>query len=119
MSLSSVSLLKAVQVGAVAAAIAVSAATADPAFAFDVTKGKAIFQSNCMACHRGGKNTINPRKTLRLSDLEKYDMFSQEAVQAQVTKGKAAMPRFGGRLKPSQIEDVAAFVIESASIGWK
>ncbi|MHC5721849.1 MAG: c-type cytochrome, partial [Nostoc sp.] len=38
---------------------------------------------------------------------------------AQVTKGKNAMPAFGKRLKPNQIQDVAAYVLSQADKDWK
>jgi cytochrome c6 len=46
-------------------------------------------------------------------------MYSAEAIIAQVTKGKGAMPAFKGRLKPQQIEDVTAYVLDKADKGWK
>jgi cytochrome c6 len=46
-------------------------------------------------------------------------MYSAEAIIAQVTKGKNAMPAFKGRVKPAQIENVAAYVLEQADKGWK
>ena len=84
----------------------------------DVTAGAGIFSANCAACHAGGKNVVNPAKTLKKEDLEKYDMFSAEAIVTQVTNGKAAMPAFKGRLKPDQIDNVAAYVLSKAEAGW-
>jgi cytochrome c6 len=46
-------------------------------------------------------------------------MYSAEKIIAQVTKGKGAMPAFKGRLKPEQIENVAAYVLQQADNGWK
>ncbi|MDJ0616967.1 MAG: c-type cytochrome [Calothrix sp. MO_192.B10] len=93
-------------------------AFSSPAFAADAAAGKAIFSANCAACHAGGKNLVNPDKTLKKEDLEKYDMYSAEAIITQVTNGKGAMPAFKGRLKPDQIENVAAYVLEQAEAGW-
>ncbi|MDJ0797265.1 MAG: c-type cytochrome [Calothrix sp. MO_167.B12] len=93
-------------------------AFSSPAFAADAAAGKAIFSANCASCHAGGKNLVNPAKTLKKADLEKYDMFSAEAIITQVTNGKAAMPAFKTRLKPDQIENVAAYVLEQAEAGW-
>ncbi|NJL20250.1 MAG: cytochrome C6, partial [Leptolyngbyaceae cyanobacterium SM1_3_5] len=36
----------------------------------------------------------------------------------QILNGKNAMPAFKGRLKPEQIEDVAAYVLAQAEKGW-
>jgi cytochrome c6 len=46
-------------------------------------------------------------------------MYSAEAIIAQVTNGKGAMPAFGKKLKADQIEDVAAYVLEQADKDWK
>ena len=80
--------------------------------------GAGVFTGNCAACHMGGRNTINPQKTLSKEDLEKNGMNSAEAIIKQVTNGKMAMPAFKGRLKPQQIEDVAAYVLQQAEAGW-
>ncbi|HAC66192.1 MAG TPA: cytochrome C6 [Cyanothece sp. UBA12306] len=90
-----------------------------PALAGDAAAGKSIFSANCAACHAGGKNVVNAAKTLQKDALEKYGMNSFEQIVAQVTNGKAAMPAFKGRLKPEQIENVAAYVLEQAENGWK
>ena len=72
-----------------------------------------------LPCHARGKNTVNPAKTLQKADLEKYDKYSEAAIITQVTYGNGAMPKFGGRLKPEQIENVAAYVLKQADEGWK
>lgn len=90
-----------------------------PALAADSASGAKVFSANCASCHAGGKNVVKATKTLKKEDLEKYNMYSAEAIIAQVTKGKGAMPSFKSRLKPNQIEDVAAYVLEQADKGWK
>ncbi len=62
---------------------------------------------------------MQANKSLSKSDLEKYGMNSAEAIIAQVTNGKNAMPAFKARLKPEQIEDVAVYVLGEAEKGWK
>ena len=97
---------------------AISLTFSSPALAADAAAGKGVFAANCAACHMGGKNVVNPMKTLAKSDLEKYGMNSMEKIVYQVTNGKAAMPSFRGRLKPDQIENVAAYVLEQSEKGW-
>ena len=80
---------------------------------------RGVFQGNCAACHIGGRNNLNKKKTLSKSDLEKYDMFDTDKSIYQVTNGKNQMPAFNARLKPQQIEDVAAYVMAQAESGWK
>ena len=89
-----------------------------PALAGDAGAGAAVFSANCAACHMGGKNAVNPQKTLSKTDLEKYGKFSEEAVVTQVTGGAGAMPAFRGRLTEAQIADVAAYVVSKAEAGW-
>ena len=89
-----------------------------PALAGDAAAGKNIFSANCAACHAGGRNVINPQKTLSKGDLAKYGMNSLDAIVTQVTNGKNAMPAFGGKLKPDQIENVATYVLETSEKGW-
>lgn len=89
-----------------------------PAWAGDAAAGKAVFTANCNQCHLGGKNLVNPAKTLSQADLTKYGMFSAEAIITQVTKGKGAMPAFGAKLKADQIENVAAYVLAQAEANW-
>ncbi len=90
-----------------------------PAMAADAASGGKIFSANCASCHAGGKNLVQPNKSLKKEDLEKYGMYSSEAIIAQVTNGKSAMPAFKGRLKADQIENIAAYVLEQADKGWK
>ena len=89
-----------------------------PATAADLAHGGQVFASNCAACHIGGGNVVNGAKTLKISDLEQYEMASLEAIKTQVTKGKNAMPAFLGRLTEDDINDVAAYVLEQAEKGW-
>ncbi|MTJ10855.1 cytochrome c6 PetJ [Anabaena sp. UHCC 0204] len=94
-------------------------AFSSPALAADAASGAKIFSANCASCHAGGRNLVNAAKSLKKADLEKYGMYSAEAIIAQVTNGKNAMPAFQGRLKLSQAEDVAAYVLEQADKDWK
>ncbi len=88
-----------------------------PALA-DAAAGGAVFNANCASCHAGGRNLVQANKSLSKADLEKYGMYSKEAIVNQVYKGKAAMPAFLGRLKPDQIENVADYVLSKAEAGW-
>ncbi|WP_330204849.1 cytochrome c6 PetJ [Cyanobacterium sp. Dongsha4] len=92
---------------------------ATPALAGDVTKGAAIFSANCASCHMGGKNVVNPAKTLQKEDLEKYGMYDIEQIKTQVMNGKAAMPSFLSRLSNEDIDNVASYVLAQADNGWK
>ncbi|HBE18673.1 MAG TPA: cytochrome C6 [Cyanobacteria bacterium UBA11149] len=79
----------------------------------DPANGAKLFSANCIACHAGGNNLVIAPKTLKKADLEKYGMFSAEAIITQVTNGKGPMPSFR-RLGADNIADVAAFVLAQA-----
>ncbi|AFY48270.1 cytochrome c, mono- and diheme variants family [Nostoc sp. PCC 7524] len=93
-------------------------AFSNPALAADSASGAKVFSANCAACHAGGKNLVQANKTLKKDALEQFGMYSADAIIAQVTNGKNAMPAFKGRLTSDQIEDVAAYVLEQADKGW-
>lgn len=94
-------------------------AFSSPAFAAgDAASGAKLFSANCASCHAGGKNLVQANKTLQKDALEKYGMYSADAIITQVTNGKNAMPAFKGRLNGQQIEDVAAYVLSQADKGW-
>ncbi|PHJ55974.1 cytochrome C6 [Nostoc linckia z18] len=94
-------------------------AFSSPALAGDAASGAKVFSGNCASCHAGGKNLVKAEKSLKKADLEKYGLYSAEAIISQVTNGKGAMPAFGKRLKPEQIENVAAYVLSQADKSWK
>ncbi len=89
-----------------------------PAMAADSLSGAQVFQNNCAMCHIGGKNVIMPDKTLDQAALEKYGKNSVAAITAQVKAGMNAMPAFEKKLTDSQIEDVAAYILQQAESGW-
>ncbi|MCA6519782.1 MAG: c-type cytochrome, partial [Pseudanabaena sp. M110S1SP2A07QC] len=74
--------------------------------------------NNCAQCHAGGRNNVVAAKTLKADALEKYSKNSVEAISLQVTKGKGAMPAFGKKLSPEEINLVANYVLEQAQNGW-
>jgi cytochrome c6 len=80
--------------------------------------GQQIFNANCSACHIGGNNVIIAAKTLKQEALERYGMNSLEAIIAQVTNGKNAMPSFKNRLTESEIAAVSAYVLNQSEKGW-
>ena len=82
-------------------------------------KSGQLFASNCASCHAGGKNLLNPQKTLKKDALEKYGMYSKDKIVYQITNGKPPMPAFKGRLKADQIAGLADYVLNQADNGWQ
>merc|ERR1712048_1146584 len=91
---------------------------APAALAADVANGESVFAGNCAACHAGGNNTVAPDKKLKKEALQKYGKYEPAQIVAQVTKGNGAMPAFGEKLAPDDIQDVAAYVRAQADKGW-
>ncbi|MGC1310113.1 MAG: c-type cytochrome [Phormidesmis sp.] len=84
----------------------------------DAAAGAQVFSANCAACHIGGGNAVNAAKTLKATDLEKYEMNTAEAITYQVVHGKNAMPSFSGRLTADQIASVTEYVLQKSEAGW-
>eukprot|EP00929_Paragymnodinium_shiwhaense_P018517 TRINITY_DN12932_c0_g1_i1.p1 TRINITY_DN12932_c0_g1~~TRINITY_DN12932_c0_g1_i1.p1 ORF type:complete len:201 (+),score=33.24 TRINITY_DN12932_c0_g1_i1:63-605(+) len=89
-----------------------------PASAANIENGQNIFEANCAACHSGGNNAVQPDKKLKKEALTQFGMYDVDKIKYQVTNGKNAMPAFGERLLPGDIEDVANYVLQQADKGW-
>jgi len=82
-------------------------------------KGEKVFNNNCIVCHSGGNNLIIPEKNLKKETLEENGMNTKNAISYQVLNGKNGMPAFGGRLKETEIEAVAIYVLEQSAKNFK
>ena len=95
-----------------------------PAVAGDIGKGNELFTNNCASCHIGGSNLVNEKRNLRADALEKYGIgLDQESIQNFVTnnarhKNLVFFKMEGGKLNPTQWEDVTAYISDQA-IGGK
>merc|ERR1719375_3117947 len=76
-----------------------------------------LFGGNCAACHAGGNNAVVAEKKLKKEALTQFGMYDIEKIKTQVTNGKNAMPAFGEKLAPDDIEDVATYVLSQADKG--
>eukprot|EP00931_Biecheleriopsis_adriatica_P090052 TRINITY_DN640_c0_g1_i4.p1 TRINITY_DN640_c0_g1~~TRINITY_DN640_c0_g1_i4.p1 ORF type:complete len:186 (+),score=62.04 TRINITY_DN640_c0_g1_i4:65-559(+) len=85
-----------------------------PALAVDLDNGESVFSGNCAACHAGGNNSIVAEKKLKKEALVTYGKYDVAAIIKQVTNGNGAMPAFGEKLGPDDIEDVANWVYNKA-----
>merc|ERR1712227_456776 len=94
---------------------AVVVGRAPAALAADLENGEAVFSGNCAACHAGGNNSIVAEKKLKKEALQTYGKYSVEMIKMQATNGNGAMPAFGEKLSPDDIEDVANYVFSQAS----
>ena len=80
----------------------------------DAEAGKAVFdEAGCGGCHTLEAAGSNGATAPNLDDVQP----SFDTVVSQVTNGGGGMPAFGDKLSEKQIQDVAAFVSESAGGG--
>ncbi len=84
----------------------------------DLVLGAKVFNTNCAACHANGMNVVMAPKNLKKDALEKFGMYSADAIMTQVRNGKNAMPAFGTKLKDDQIAAVASYVLAQADKNW-
>nr|YP_009395500.1 cytochrome c553 [Vertebrata isogona]ARW64599.1 cytochrome c553 [Vertebrata isogona] len=80
----------------------------------DLDAGAQVFSQNCVSCHAGGNNLVNPLKTLSLKDLETNSRDNVKGIITQVTYGGNGMPVFGERLSDEEIINVANYVLNQA-----
>ena len=93
-----------------AAAAAAYAALATAADTPEITaerakRGAALYATHCAPCH--GHFLKNPEVGV---DLRKFPPEQHERFVQSVSKGKGAMPPWGGVLKPGDIDDLWAYV---------
>lgn len=75
----------------------------------DAAAGKMVFSENCSVCHGPTGAGGNGGPSLKTSPIAK----SLNGTAEQVTEGGGGMPAFAEVLSTSEIEDVAAYVVES------
>jgi quinohemoprotein ethanol dehydrogenase len=75
----------------------------------DATAGKSVFSENCSICHGATGGGGNGGPSLKTSPIAK----SLNGTVEQVTEGGNGMPAFAEILSSKDIEDVAAYVVES------
>ena len=71
-----------------------------------VKKGSALYAHHCSPCH--GPRMKDPEGAF---DLRKFPPGEHERFVRSVTKGKNAMPPWGGLLQPAEIESLWAYVV--------
>ena len=90
-----------------------------PALAGETSAGAQVFAQNCASCHANGGNIIRRGKNLKKRALKRHKKDSIEAISALVKQGKYAMPAYVDRLSETEIEAVAAYVLERAENNWQ
>jgi mono/diheme cytochrome c family protein len=73
----------------------------------DAASGKQLYAKNCLHCH--GRNMVTAGAGIY--DLRQFPENDKPRFETSVTKGKKAMPPWGDKLTPEQIEDLWAYVL--------
>lgn len=89
------------------------------AIAAEINHGAEVFSVHCAGCHINGGNIIRRGKNLKKPALERYGMNTIEAITGIISNGKNNMSAYKDRLTTSEIQAVAAYVLEQAEIGWR
>ena len=90
-----------------------------PVMAADLANGAIIFDANCNGCHVKGGNIIRRGKNLKLKTLKKNGLDSVEVIAELISQGKNNMSAYQDRLTFTEIENVAAYVLNRAEANWK
>ena len=85
----------------------------------DLANGAEVFKQNCSGCHVKGGNIVRRGKNLKLKTLKKNGLDSVELISQLVRQGKNNMSAYQDRLTPTEIENVAAYVLTRAQENWK
>jgi len=81
--------------------------------ASDSKKGEALFKEHCAACHPDGGNIINPKKTLKKSDLRANNIKSKNDIVAIMRKPGPGMLKFDEKtISGHDAEEIAEFILK-------
>lgn len=77
-------------------------------------EGKRLFNRHCQVCHPGGKNIVNPARSLFVQDLKKNGIETPEAVVNIIRKAPPGMPSFDVKVLPDgDAQAIARYILET------
>ncbi|MEB3292541.1 MAG: c-type cytochrome [Synechococcales bacterium] len=85
----------------------------------DLAKGAQVFEAQCAGCHGGGGNIVRRGKNLKLKALQRNHVDTIATIAQLVQTGQGNMSAYRDRLSPTEINQVAAYVLDQAQKGWK
>lgn len=78
--------------------------------------GRALFETYCASCHRGGGNMINPKKTLKASDLSANGIDDAKDVVKLIRKPGPGMVKYDEKaLSNKDAKAIAEYVMGTLS----
>ena len=80
----------------------------------EVSGGEGLFKRYCQSCHPGGKNAINPAKTLYVQDLKKRSIETPEAIVKIIRKASPPMPSFDEKtISDKDADAIARYILQT------
>jgi len=74
--------------------------------------GENLFNQNCVPCHPGGGNIINPKKTLHSGDLTANNITKPEGIIVIMRNPGPGMPKFDSEKIPDNFaEKLAEYIL--------
>lgn len=76
--------------------------------------GKALFETYCASCHRGGGNIINPKKTLKASDMAANGVKDAKDVMKLIRNPGPGMVKYDEKtLSDKEAKAISEYVINT------
>jgi cytochrome c6 len=76
--------------------------------------GETLFNDNCVVCHPGGGNVINPQKTLHSGDLNANNITKREDIVAIMRTPGPGMSKFDNDKIPDHFaEKIAEYILKT------
>ncbi|MGO9014139.1 MAG: c-type cytochrome [Dissulfurispiraceae bacterium] len=76
--------------------------------------GQAEFNEHCAVCHPDGGNIVNPEKTLRKADREKYNVKTAADIMGKMRNPGPGMTKFDKKTIPdAEAKKIAEFILKT------
>lgn len=76
--------------------------------------GKKEFNEHCAACHPGGKNIVNPKKTLSKASLTANGVKTEKDIIAKMRNPGPGMTKFDAKAVPdNEAKAIAEYILKS------
>ena len=87
-------------------------------FALNENVGEHLFIENCAGCHINGGNIIRRNKTLKMKDLERNGLDTQEKIAKIAREGIGIMDGYEEVLGEKGDQLVANWILKQAQKAW-
>ena len=87
-------------------------------YSLETREGEQIFVAHCAGCHINGGNIIRRNKTLKLKDLKRNGIDTQDAIAQIAKEGIGSMSGYKDVLGEKGDEIVANWIWEQSQNAW-